>query len=113
VSGELMPAYLTTASQIMCPHGGQLALFTSNASVTAAGAPVLLESDQHLVTGCAFTVGVKPSPCVRVTWAAGSVKSSVGAKPLTQSSLGTCYSPEGAPQGVAAVVNTQTQVEAL
>src|SRR5512146_1314308 len=102
-----MPAYLTTASQVMCPHGGQVTLTTANSKVTAVGAPVLLESDQHVVAGCAFTIGVKPSPCVRVQWSAGSVKTSIGAAPLTQSSIGTCYSPEGAPQGLAIVVNTQ------
>jgi hypothetical protein len=108
-----MPFYLTTASQVMCPHGGQVTLFTSNAKTTAAGSPILLESDQHIVAGCAFTIGPKPSPCLRVTWSAGSVKTTSGAAPLTQSSIGICYSPEGAPQGVAIVVNTQTQVEAL
>jgi hypothetical protein len=38
---------------------------------------------------------------------------SAGAKPLTDSSIGICYSPEGAPQGVAVVVQTQQKVDAL
>jgi len=35
-----MPNLLTTASQVMCPHGGQATLTTSNTKVTAGGSPV-------------------------------------------------------------------------
>ena len=108
-----MPHYLTIASQIQCPHGGQLVLTTGNSKVSAGGSFVLLESDQHVVAGCPFTVGPKYSPCVSVQWSAGSAKTSAGSKPLTDSSIGVCYSPEKAPQGTAIVVQTQQQVEAL
>jgi hypothetical protein len=108
-----MPKYLTIASQIQCPHAGQLILTTANAKVSADGGFVLLESDQHVVAGCPFTIGPKYSPCVRVQWSAGSAMTSASAKPLTDSSIGICYSPEGAPQGVAVVVQTQQKVDAL
>lgn len=107
-----MPGHLlTTASTVQCPHGGQAILFTSNARVTAAGAPVLLVSDVHPVVGCPFTLpGPKPSPCVRIEWAAPAGRSDVGGTaPLVKSSVGKCISPEGAPQGVAIIVNTQTK----
>ena len=48
---------LTTASTILCPHGGIAVLTTANARVTAGGAPVLLESDIHTVAGCPFEIG--------------------------------------------------------
>jgi hypothetical protein len=108
-----MPSYLTTASQVMCPHGGHVTLTSINTTVKAWGAPVLLESDQHVVAGCAFTIGPKPSPCVRVQWSVGSTKTAAGAKPLTEASVGTCYGPEGAPQGLAIVISTQPTVRAL
>ena len=105
---------LTTQSQIQCPHGGMVTLVTSNVAVTAGGGQVLLESDVHPVAGCPFTIGPKPSPCVRVEWTAGAARSTVGGvKPLVQSSIGLCYSPESAPQGVALVVNTQTKASSL
>ncbi len=99
---------LTVASTILCPHGGTVTLTTSNSVVRADGAFVLLESDVHPVVGCPFTIGTKPSPCVRVEWQAGAAKSTIrAAKPLVQSSVGLCYSPESAPQGVAIIASTQ------
>ncbi|MBW4671118.1 MAG: hypothetical protein KME60_27765 [Cyanomargarita calcarea GSE-NOS-MK-12-04C] len=106
--------HLTTSSQIMCPHGGQAILFTSNTQANAVSTPVLLESDIHPVAGCPFTVGPKYSPCVRIEWSAGSSKTSVnGTATLVQSSIGKCINAEGAPQGIAIVVNTQPKASAL
>jgi hypothetical protein len=105
-------ALLTTQSQIMCPHGGQAVLVTTNARVQA-GAPVLLESDVHVVGGCPFTIGTKYSPCVRIEWSASATKATVGGvAPLLQTSVGKCFSPESTPQGVAIVVATQPRASA-
>lgn len=104
---------LTTASTIMCTHGGQATLFTLNSKVFAQGAPALLETDVHPVAGCPFTVGPKYSPCVRIEWSAGSTQVAVNGTPvLTQSSIGKCFGAEGAIQGVATIVNTQPKVSA-
>jgi len=104
---------LTTASTIICPHGGSASLTTSNSKTTAGGSPALLETDVHTVRGCPFTIGTKPSPCIRIEWSAGAGSANVFGTPvLVQSSVGTCYSPENAPQGVALVVNTQQKVTA-
>lgn len=103
---------LTTTSTVQCPHGGRAILATANARVTAEGAPVLIDTDIHPVVGCAFVVAAKPSPCVRIQWVAGAARVRIGSASLVQSSIGLCYSPEGAPQGVAIVVNTQSKVSA-
>lgn len=104
---------LTTNSQVLCPHGGQAILLTANTGVLAENAPVLLESDVHLVAGCPFTVGLKYSPCVRIEWSAGSSQVTVnGTGTLVQSSIGQCINAEGAPQGVAMIVNTQLKAVA-
>jgi hypothetical protein len=103
---------LTTASSIMCPHGGTAILTTANARVKAGSAPALLESDIHTVAGCPFVIVLKPSPCIRIQWSAGAAQVKAGGPVLVQSSIGICYSPEGAPQGVAIVVNTQPKVSA-
>ena len=106
--------HLTTSSQIMCPHGGQAILFTANTHATVMGNPVLLESDIHPVVGCPFTVGTKYSPCVRIEWSAGSSKTNLqGTATLVQSSIGKCINAEGAPQGLAIIVNTQPKTSAL
>lgn len=108
-----MANLLTTMSTVMCPHGGRAILFTSNAKAMADGAPVLLESDVHPVAGCPFTIGTKYSPCIKITWSGGAAKAAVDGVPaLTQSSIGLCASPEGAPQGTATIASTQAKVAA-
>jgi hypothetical protein len=103
---------LTTASTIQCTHGGQAILTTANTHVTAGGAPVLVQTDIHPVVGCPFTVGPKYSPCVRIEWSGGSPKVTIDGTPaLVQLSIGRCIGAEGAPQGVAIVV--QTQIKAV
>ncbi len=105
---------LTTASTIMCPHGGQATLMTSNTCASAQSAKILLEPDVHTVSGCPFTVGQKYSPCVRIEWSSGASKAAVnGTAVLLRSSIGRCLNGEGATQGVATVVNTQLKVSAL
>ena len=106
-----MPNNLTIASTIMCPHGGQAILLTANARVSAVSAPILLQSDVHMVVGCPFTVGLKYQPCITIEWSAGSTKASINGVPtLTQSSIGLCKSAEQIPQGVAIIANTQPKV---
>ena len=108
-----MPGFiLTTTSTVMCTHGGQAILTTANSKLMVDGAPALLESDVHTVAGCPFQIpigtGTKPSPCVRIEWAGGATSVGVGGVGvLVKSSVGKCISPEGAPQGVANIVNTQ------
>lgn len=104
---------LTTASRIQCAHGAPAQLVTANVAVSAGGARVLLESDVHAVQGCPFTVGNKPSPCVRIEWSSGAQKASLGDEaPLLKTSMGECKNAEGATQGVALIVNTQTKAVA-
>jgi hypothetical protein len=104
---------LTTSSTITCTHGGQAILLTANAKVTVDGAPALLESDVHPVVGCPFTVGPKYSPCIRIEWTAGATKVTINqTKVLVKSSIGKCINAEGAPQGVALILNTQMKVSA-
>jgi hypothetical protein len=104
---------LTTGSQVMCPHGGSAILSTANARVRGSSGYVLLETDVHPVAGCAFTIGTKPSPCLRIEWKALVAQTSVDRQaPLVESSVGTCYSPESAPQGIAVIVSAEPRVSA-
>ena len=104
---------LTTTSTITCTHGGRAILLTANTRVIVDGAPALLESDVHFVLGCPFTVGTKYSPCVRIEWTAGAGKvKAVKQKVLLRSSVGKCINAEGAPQGLALIMNTQLKATA-
>ncbi len=108
---------LTTGSTVLCTHGAPAVLTTANTTVMVDNMPALLESDVHAVSGCPFQipvgVGTKPSPCVRIQWSAGASQVQVnGTAVLVQSSVGQCYSPEGAVQGVASIVNAQMKTSA-
>ncbi|MBU1564812.1 MAG: hypothetical protein KJ630_04190 [Proteobacteria bacterium] len=104
---------LTTSAVVICPHGGQAQLMTANTQMTADGSAILLETDVHPVVGCPFSVGSKYSPCVRISWSAGSQRVSInGTPPLVASSIGQCFNAEGAVQGVATIVNTQQRTSA-
>ena len=103
---------LTTASTVQCPHAGTVVLSTANSVAMADGAPALLVTDVHTVSGCPFQVpigtGTKPQPCVTVRWLVGAALAAVNGTPvLLQTSVGLCLSAEQIPQGPPAVVNTQ------
>lgn len=105
---------LTTASTVLCMHGGSVMLTTSNTKFFAGGSLALLETDIHPVAGCPFTLPPsKPSPCVRIEWSGGASTATVDGVPvLIMSSVGQCINAEGAPQGVATKASTQSKVAA-
>lgn len=107
--GEL----LTASSQLSCPHGGMVTAIPSDPRVTAAGGPVVLESDTFLVAGCPFAPG-PPHPCVLVQWQLPALRNTAnGVAPLTTDSVGLCQAADGAVQGVVLIQSTQGQVQAL
>lgn len=109
-----MPFVLTAASTVQCMHGGAATAVPSNTRVLADGSPILVESDVHMVAGCAFNVSGAPVPCVTISWSAGASKVKVNGTPvLTQASIGQCKNAAQAVQGVAIVASTQTKVQAL
>lgn len=61
-----MPAVLTTASTLLCPHGGQIVAEPSQTLLTVDGRPVLLRADLlgPVLIGCPL----KPpaTPCVKI-----------------------------------------------
>jgi hypothetical protein len=98
---------LTTTSTVMCPHGGQAHLLTTNTEALIDGAPALLQTDVHPIIGCPFTP-VAYSPCVTIRWITAATRTSVRNVPvLLQSSVGLCLNAAQAPQGTAIVVQVQ------
>lgn len=109
-----MPAILTIDNQVMCPHGGQAILTTSNSLLTVDGSPALLESDMHQIAGCPFVVGVVYSPCVLIEWTTGAESLTVNQTAvLTEASVGLCSNAAGAPQGVALIADSTPEVDAV
>jgi hypothetical protein len=108
----MMPI-LTTASTVMCPHGGTAQLFTSNTIAVIDGAPALLQTDIHPIVGCTFTP-VAYSPCVSIRWVTGATQTAVRQVPvLLQNSVGLCLNAAQAPQGTALVLQVQQRAKGL
>jgi hypothetical protein len=98
---------LTSASNLMCPHGGMVVAVPSSGRVTAGGAPLVLATDTFVVAGCAFAP-VVPHPCVLVQWQLPAQRSLSGSvATLTEASVGFCTAADGAMQGPVLVVATQ------
>jgi len=105
---------LTTASTLLCPHGGQVILSTSNTRARIQESPALLLTDLHTVVGCPFTVGPKYQPCVTVRWLVGAMQTKVDGVPvLLRNSVGLCLSAEQIPQGPPTVVQVQQLARGL
>jgi len=109
-----MPGFVFhVGATALCPHGGQVQVISSNTRVLVNGMPVATVADQCLVAGCAFTVGPKPQPCVRVQWLVPAARVLINGQPaLLQTSTGLCLSPEQIPQGPPNIVATQPRVSA-
>jgi uncharacterized Zn-binding protein involved in type VI secretion len=108
-----VPGFLLhVGATAICPHGGQVTIIPSSPRVLVSGQPVATLADTTLVAGCAFTVGPKPQPCIKVQWIAGAVRVLIGGQPaLLQTSLGLCLSAEQIPAGPPTVVAGQVRVK--
>lgn len=103
-----MPALITTASVLQCPHGGSVSIVTTNTKAKAA-ASLALVSDTFTIAGCPFQipvgVGTVPHPCVRVQWVKPNIKTLVNGSPtLADDSVGLCLAADQVPQGPVSVV---------
>jgi len=107
-----MPALLTTASSMMCPHGGTVQATSTNTQVLAGGTPLLRSSDVFIIAGCPFILGLVPHPCVTINWVQPATASTaIGDPTLTEASIGMCVAPDQAVQGVVMIIATQASVQ--
>ncbi|MGC0334596.1 hypothetical protein RKD23_007586 [Streptomyces sp. SAI-170] len=96
-----------------CPHGAPLNIVAAGPRVTVSGATAAVLTDQGLVTGCPFTVGTKPQPCVSTKWLAGATRVTASGQPLLINPAGAvCLSADQIPAGPPIVSGTQTRVVA-
>jgi len=110
-----MPGFLMhVGATAICPHGGQVSVIPGNPRVLVNGMPVATLSDLYLVAGCAFAVGPKPQPCVKLLWLVPATRVLAGGQPvILQTSTGVGQSAEQIPQGPPTVIATQTRVSGI
>ena len=102
-------------ASILCPHGGQVTIISTNTRVRVGGQAVAVMNDTFVVAGCPFQVpigvGVKPQPCVTVRWLTPAARVRVNGQPvILQTSSGLCQSVEQIPQGPPVVAYAQPRV---
>jgi uncharacterized Zn-binding protein involved in type VI secretion len=108
-----MPALLTAASTLMCPHGGTV-IATPGSTRASAGTPILRGSDTFTIAGCPFPPSGPPHPCVSVNWVQAATKVKHGGDfVLNQASVGLCVAADQAPQGTVVIAATQAQASGL
>jgi hypothetical protein len=105
-----MSGFLTTASVMMCPHGGTVQAVSSNTKVLAGGAPVLRSTDTFIIAGCPFLIVLVPHPCVTVQWVQPAARSTISDPTLTLASVGLCQAADQAVQGPVIIASTQPSV---
>jgi hypothetical protein len=108
-----MPALLTAASTMMCPHGGSV-IATPGSTRAAAGSPVLRGSDTFTIAGCTFQVSAVLHPCVSVNWVQTATRvQHAGDFVLNEASVGLCVAGDQTPQGTVLIAATQASVSGL
>jgi hypothetical protein len=109
----MMAHNLTTASTLMCPHGGTVIITPSGERAQATGAVMVTASDTFIIAGCPYqlpTVPPTPSPCTTVIWVSPQMRVKIGGNPgLDESSVGLCIG--SGPQGSVIVQSTQSSVQ--
>jgi len=102
------------SAQAMCPHGGQVSTTPGSPRVKVGGQPVATTADTFMIAGCAFMVGTKPQPCVKVQWLVPAMRVKAGGQPvILQSSTGLCQSAEQIPAGPPSIVMTQLRATGM
>jgi hypothetical protein len=108
-----MPNLLTTASTMMCPHGGTATAVPGQTQATI-DAPILRLSDTVIIAGCPFMVALAPMPCLTVQWVVGATRVQAGGDfVLNEASVGLCLNATQAPQGAIIIAATQPKVSGI
>lgn len=108
-----MPALLTTASSMMCPHRGTV-IATPGPTRVSVGAPVLRGSDTFTIVDCPFPPTGTPHPCVSVNWVVTAQRVKHGGDfVLNEASVGQCVAGDQASQGTVQILAAEPQVSGL
>jgi hypothetical protein len=106
-----MPALLTTATTMKCPHQGTVMVTCENTRVTFDGDFALRDTDTFTIVDCKFKTPVGPHPCLSVTWSSPAEQSTVlGDATLTEGSVGYCIAADQAVQGTVEISGVQDRV---
>lgn len=104
-----MPGFLLhLGATVLCTHApGQATPVVTNPRVKVGGQPIVMQSSQYAIAGCALT-GTPNPPCATATWTTAATRVKAGGVPVVlQDSQSTCV-PTGTPLNI---VLTQVRVK--
>jgi hypothetical protein len=97
---------VTSATTIMCGHGGNASHVPSQMRVRVGGSPAAVANDQHVVAGCGLASS-SPTFCTMLAWTVPAMRVKAGGQPVAlHSSM-----PMGVGPGI--VASGQMRVSAL
>ena len=109
-----MDDFLTSASTLLCPHGGMVVATPADRRVSFGGDPAVVATDTFDISGCPFPPDGDPHPCVTVKWTDPAARSAAGGgQTLTTHSTGVCLAEDKADQGQVLIEATQTRAGGL
>ena len=82
---------LHVGATVMCTHGGQAQPTAPNPRVMVSGQPTVL------MTGCPFTTGTNPMPCVTGQWTVAATRVFSNGQPLVLMDSQSVCTPNGTP----------------
>lgn len=103
MSGFLLHVGVTA----LCAHGGPAQPTVPDPRVRVSGQPVVTQPNPWVVTGCPFTPGPSPVPCVTAQWVVGALRVRASGQPLLLQSSQAVTVPNGVPINIVA---TQVRV---
>jgi hypothetical protein len=100
-----MTGYLMHVNaSVNCPHGGHAGYLPAQTRARVTDQLAASVAGLWTVTGCPFTVGGTPQPCVTIRWLSPSGRITLSGSPTELSNpTGTCFSAEQIPQGAAVI----------
>ena len=103
------PQIVTTASELVCTHSGQVSVSPLSQRVFVQGAPVIALGDLLTVKGCPFALGPSPLPCVVGQVVAASPRVTVDGRPVV-TTMSTMMTTASGPPVPIFVRQTQGRV---
>lgn len=96
-------------AKILCAHGGQVQVTSSNPKVTVSGQSIFMKSTPDNIAGCPFNVSGSSSPCVTASWTTASTRVTSNGMPVLLLDSQAICAPNGTPVTIS---TTQTKVTA-
>lgn len=100
---------LHEGASVLCSHGAESKPMMTDSRVKVDGQAVVTQSSTYTVSGCPFTSGGSPMPCVTAQWLSASARVFASNQPLILNNSQSQTVPNATPLTIS---STQNKVSA-